>query len=87
MASEFLPLDQVIEIVHSAVLTAGGRLDRRPGSTPFVLGECSAALSLELRTDGRQALARFPSIEEKVPPEYVSQIRLTFRAGLRLEDG
>jgi hypothetical protein len=87
VASEFLPLDQVIEVVQNAVLSAGARLDRRPGGTPLVLGECSAALSLELRTDGPKALARFPSIEERVPPEYVSQIRLTFRAGLRLEDG
>lgn len=87
MASEFLPLDQVIEVVQRAVVSAGGRLDSRSAGAPFVLGECSAALSLELRTDGRQAWARFPSIEERVPPEYVSQIRLTFRAGLRLEDG
>lgn len=85
MAAEFLPLAQVVDLVHASIADAGERMDERKGAVKFVLGECNIALSVELRTDGRTTMARLPSFSEgepSVPPEYLSRISLTIRPGI-----
>jgi hypothetical protein len=89
MASEFLPLHQVIELVESSIVAAGEVIADERGATRFSLGECTIALSVELRTDGRLATARLPSFvegEPAVPPEYLSRITVTLRPSVTVPD-
>ena len=90
MASEFVPLETLLDAVQSAVLAAGARLDERRGSTGFMLGDCTFGLSVELRGDGSEIRARFPSFEEgqqPPPPEHLSRLTFTLRPSVRLSDG
>jgi hypothetical protein len=89
VASEFLPLAQVIDLIQASIIEAGGKMDERRGAVKFVMGECTISLSVELRTDGRTTLARLPSFAEgepQVPPEYLSRISLAIRPGINVRE-
>jgi len=82
MASEFLPLHQLINAVEASLVVAGETIADRRGAVNFALGECTVALSAELRSDGKTTVARLPEFAEgkaPVPPEYLSRISFTLR--------
>ena len=90
MASEFVPLEALLDAVQAAIQAAGARLDERRGPAGFALGDCTIGLSVELRGSGREIQARFPSYEEEEkppPPEMLSRLTLTLRPTVRLTDG
>jgi hypothetical protein len=88
VAQEFLPLRRVLGLVQAEIRAAGADLAEQRGDVAFVLGECTLALSLELTTDGKETMARFPSFVEgeALPPEQLSRITLTLRSGLSVEE-
>jgi hypothetical protein len=83
MATEFTPLENLLDSVQESLVAASERIEGRT-SFGFVVGECTVGLSVELRSDGERVTARFPSVGdgELVPPEYLSRISLTLRRGL-----
>jgi hypothetical protein len=88
MASEFLPLQELITRVHSSMVKAGETIDRGEGEVRFAIGECTFSISLELDVDGEEMIARHPSFVEgeRVPPEYLSRVSFVLRPSVPLEE-
>jgi hypothetical protein len=88
VAQEFIPIGQLLDVIQAELRDAGERLAEQRGQVGFVLGECTVALALELSSDGRRTLARFPSFAQGdgPPPEFVSRVSLTLRPAISLEE-
>jgi hypothetical protein len=87
MASEFLPLQELIGRVHASIVEAGERIDSGEGAVRFVIGDLTISLSVELQTEGDQVIARPPSFleGERIGSEQLSRVTFTLRPSVPFE--